>query len=121
MPLQVYTMNMWISKRALLIGIAFSLPFLLANVLVATQAKFFILFLRPLGQTTSYEQVLVLVLIALVGVGGLIALLPILKDGRLYMVNAIVGAVLIAFALFAGYGLAVDVYHCDILKIPNCD
>lgn len=109
------------NNRFLLLGILLSLPFLIANVLVATQAKFFISLLRPLGHTTSYEQILVLALIALVGVGGLIALLPIVRDRRLYTLNAIVGAVLITFALFAGYGLGVDVYHCDILNIPNCD
>lgn len=112
---------MWLSKRSLLVGIALSLPFLVANALVAMQAEIFLSWLRPYGQTTSYEQLLVLVLIALVGIGGLVALLPVWKDRRLYPVNAIVGAVFITFALFAGYGLSVDFYHCDILNIPNCD
>lgn len=109
------------NKRYLFLGLAFSLPFLIANALVAAQASFFLSLLRPLGQTTSYEQFIALVLIALVGVGGVVALLPLLKEKRLYLVNAIVGAALIIFTLFAGYGLSVDVYRCDILKIPNCD
>jgi hypothetical protein len=83
--------------------------------------EIFISLLRPLGQTTNYEQIIVLALIALLGVGGLVMLWPIVKERRWYTVNAIVGVVLVAFALFAGYGLGVDVYHCDILKIPNCD
>lgn len=112
---------MWTSKRYVFLGIALSLPFLIANVLVATQVNFFLSLFRPLGQTTGYEQLLVLALIALVGMGGVVALLPILRDRHLYIVNAIVGAVFIAFALFAGYGLSIDVYHCNILKIPNCD
>lgn len=112
---------MWIQKRYLFVGIGLSLPFLIANVLVATQAQFFLSLLRPLGQATGYEQILVLILVALVGVGGIVALLPMLKDRRPYLVNAIVGAALVAFALFAGYGLGMDVYRCDILKIPNCD
>lgn len=112
---------MGISSRYLYFGIALSLPFLIANVLVAMQAQFFLSFLRPFGQTTSYEQVLVLALIALLGVGGLVALLPIVKDRRLYAVNAIVGTALIAFSIFAGYGLGYDFYKCDILQIPNCD
>jgi len=112
---------MWISNRNLYFGIALALPFLIANVLVAVQSELFLSLLRPFGETTNYEQVLVLALIALVGVGGLVALLPIVKDRRLYAINAIVGVVFIVFALFAGYGLGVDVYHCDILKIPNCD
>jgi hypothetical protein len=112
---------MWLSKRFLLVGIGFSLPFLIANVLVAMQAELFLSFLRPNGETTSYEQLLVLILIALVGIGGLVALVPILKDKRLYVVNILIGVAFIAFALFAGYGLGIDFYHCDILKIPNCD
>jgi len=38
-----------------------------------------------------------------------------------YVMNVIVGATLVVFALFAGYGLGVDIYHSDILEIPNCD
>ena len=112
---------MWISKPSLLLGIALSLPFVIANVLVVMQAQFFLSLLRPLGQTTSYEQLLVLVLLALVGVGGLVALSPIWRDRRLYLVNAMVGLVFIIFSIFLGYGLGVDFYHCDILQIPNCD
>ncbi len=112
---------MWVSSRSLLLATALSLPFFIANVLVAMQAKLFLSLLRPLGQTTSYEQIFVLTLIALVGVGGVTSLLPILRERRLYVVNAIVGGVFFAFALFAGFGLGIDFYHCDILKIPNCD
>lgn len=103
------------------IGFMFAVPFIFANVLVATQAEFFLSFIRPLGETTSFEQHLVLALIALVGVGGVVALLPILKDRRIYAVNAIVGVVFVAFALHAGYGIGYDFYKCDILQIPNCD
>lgn len=112
---------MWVSERFLLIGITLALPFFIANVLVLTQTKFFLAFIRPLGETTSFEQHLVLALIALVGVGGLVALLPILKDGRIYIVNAIIGVAFVAFALHAGYGIGYDFYKCDILQIPNCD
>lgn len=112
---------MWIHKRSLVIGIALSLPFFIANALVALQAELFLSLLRPLGQTTSYEQILVLVLIALVGVGGIVSLLPILKDRRLYVINVVVGVALVAFAMFGGYGLGYDFYKCDILQIPNCD
>jgi hypothetical protein len=114
-------MGMWISGRNLYLGLALALPFLIANVLVVMKSELFLALLRPFGATTSYEQILVLALIALVGVGGLVALFPIVKERRLYVVNAVVGIALLAFALFAGYGLGVDVYHCDVLKIPNCD
>lgn len=112
---------MWVSKRSLVIGIALALPFVIANALVAVQSELFLSLLRPFGQTTSYEQLLVLVLIALVGVGGVVAFVPVLKDRRLYIINAIIGIAFIAFALFGGYALGYDFYKCDILKIPNCD
>lgn len=112
---------MWISNRHLILGIALSLPFLFANLLVAMQAELFLSILRPYGETTNYEQLLVLMLMALVGIGGLVSLWPILKDRRLYIINAVVGLALLAFALLAGYGLGYDFYKCDILKIPNCD
>jgi len=112
---------MWISKRFLLLGITLSLPFFIANALVRLQVKFFLALIRPLGETTSFEQRLVLALIALVGVGGVVALLPILRDRRFYALNAIVGVVFLGFAIHAGYGIGYDFYKCDILKIPNCD
>ncbi len=117
----VYTFSMWISSRYLYWGLALALPFLIANALVRMQAQFFLTFIRPLGGTTRFEQYLVLALIALVGVGGLVSLVPILKERRFYIVNAIVGVAFIAFAIFAGHGIGYDFYNCDILKIPNCD
>lgn len=112
---------MWIHKRSLLIGAMLALPFLFANVLVALQSQLFLTLLRPLGETTNYEHLLVLILIALVGVGGFVCLLPLVKERRLYIVNMIVGVAFISFAFFGGYGLGYDFYKCDILKIPNCD
>ncbi len=112
---------MWISSPYLFYGVVLSLPFAIANALVVLKSELFLSLLRPFGTTTGYEQVLVLTLITLVGVGGLVTLVPLLREKKLYVVNAIIGVGFIIFALFAGYGLGVDVYHCDILKIPNCD
>ncbi len=112
---------MWISRRHLYIGVALAIPFLCANALVGLQAQLFLKLLRPFGETTNYEHLLVLILIALVGVGGIVSLFPIVNERRFYVVNAIVGLAFLAFALFGGYGLGYDFYKCDILKIPNCD
>lgn len=112
---------MWISRHSLLCGIAFAIPFFFANLLVAMHAQFFLSFLRPWGDGMNYEHLFVLILIALVGVGGVVAVLPIMRERRLYIVNAIVGVAFVAFALFGGYGLGYDFYKCDIIKIPNCD
>ena len=110
-----------VNSRFLFMGLALALPFAIANALVVMQSRLFLLLLRPSGQTTGYEQVFVLILIALVGIGGFVVLFPIVKERRVYLLNATIGATLIMFALFAGYGLGLDVYHCDVLKIPNCD
>ena len=112
---------MWMSRRYLLLGVSFALPFLIANALVALRAKFFLSLIRPYGQPTSFERLLVIVLVALVCVGGVVSLLPILKDRRLYVVNAIVGVAFVVFTLLGWHGLVNDFYHCDVLKIPNCD
>jgi hypothetical protein len=112
---------MWISTRYLYVGLALALPFFIANALVRVQSELFLSLIRPLGESTKIEQHLVLVLIALVGVGGVVALFPILRDRRLYVVNAIVGVAFVFFALHAGYGIGYDFYKCDVLKIPNCD
>ncbi len=112
---------MWISSRYLYLGAACALPFLILNALVALHQEFFPSLLRPNGAMTDYEQILILTLIALVGIGGLVALLPILKERRVYILNALIGGALLAFALLAGYELGKDFYHCEILQIPNCD
>ncbi len=112
---------MWMSTRPLLLGTAFALPFFIANVLVAMHSPLFLSLIRPSGESSGGEQILVLVLIALVGIGGLFALLPLVSERKFYTVNALVGITMILFAIFAGYGLGEDVYHCNILQIPNCD
>jgi len=49
---------MWISKRSLFFGIALTIPFFIANALVATQAELFLSILRPLGQTVEHAAVI---------------------------------------------------------------
>lgn len=55
-----------------------------------------------------------------------LSLIPMLRRGvdgkrHLYLLNCIV-AVLIAILMFQTLGgMVKDIYHCDILKIPNCD
>lgn len=112
---------MWLKLRPLIFGVLLALPFFVANALVAMQSKWFLYLLRPMGETTGYEQVFVLALMAFVLIGGLVALFPVLKDRKLYIVNVLIGIALVVFAVLAGHGLVLDFYHCDVLRIPNCD
>lgn len=111
---------MFTVNKYLLYGIVFAVPFFALNALVVTGAPVIEL-LRLEGHTTVYEQYLILGLLFLVLVGGIISLYPVLKTRRLMILNIVLSAFLISFALMAGYGLGMDVYHCDILRIPNCD
>lgn len=108
-------------KLALFLGIFFALPFFILNALVAINAPAVLKLLRPDAHTTGSEQILIFGLISLVCIGGLISLYPAIKTRRLVILNIVVGVLLIGFSVMAGYGLGIDVYHCNILKIPNCD
>jgi hypothetical protein len=65
-------------------------------------------------------------LLLLFPVGAYVSMRPMLfkeKDGqiKIYILNSILAALLLAVFLFLFIPLAKDVYTCDILKIPNCD
>mgnify|MGYP001559473498 FL=1 len=72
-------------------------------------------------ETTGFEQTLILTLLVLVLVGGLISLYPAIKNRHFMVFNILIAVLFIGFSVFAGYGLGKDIYHCDILQIPNCD
>ncbi len=107
-------------NKFLFIGIVFALPFFILNALVASGAPI-VEMLRAAGHTTGGEQILILGLLFLVFIGGVISLYPAIKTGRLMVFNIVIGLLFVGFSVLAGYGLGVDVYHCDILQIPNCD
>ncbi len=107
-------------NKHLLIGILFALPFFALNALVVSGAAIGVAF-RTAVNSTGYGQPFILGLLALVFVGGVVALYPVIKTRRLMLLNIVAGVLLVGFSIMAGYGLGVDVYHCDVLKIPNCD
>jgi len=109
-----------ILNKYLIGGIVLALPFFILNILVVLKSPFILLF-RPEAQTTGYEQVLILGLLSLVLIGGIVSLYPIVKNRRLMLLNILVGFFLVGFSIMAAYGLGLDIYHCDILQIPNCD
>ena len=109
-----------ILNKNLFIGILFALPFFILNALVVSGVSI-LKILRPEGHTTGYEQIFILGLLSLVFIGGVVSLYPAMKARRLMVLNVVVGVLLVGFSVVAGYGLGSDVYHCDILRIPNCD
>ncbi len=59
-------------------------------------------------------------------VGAYVSIRPMLfreKDGsrKIYILNSMLSALLLAIFLFLFIPLAKDVYTCQILEIPNCD
>jgi hypothetical protein len=111
---------MFAKNKHLFIGIIFALPFFILNALVVSGAPV-LKMIRPYIETTGFEQILILVLLALVFIGGVISLYPVIKDRRFMVANILVAVLFVGFSIMAGYGLGKDVYHCDILQIPNCD
>ncbi len=115
-----------IHLKSFLIGIACALPFTVLNAAVVTKFEPVLAVLRPLGETTGFEQVIIFILLAISFVGGVVALLPALKKdetGRrpLYFLNVFLAAFLIVSSVGIAYALGVETYRCDVLEIPNCD
>ena len=111
---------MFTLNKHLYIGIIFSLPFFILNLLVVFGTPI-LKILRPETHTTGYEQILILGLVFVIFIGGVVSLYPVVKTRRLMVLNILTAVLFIGFSIMAGYGLGVDIYHCDILQIPNCD
>lgn len=111
---------MFTLNKHLYIGIIFSIPFFVLNVLVVSGTPV-LRILRLDTLPNAYMQAFILGLVFLVFVGGLISLYPVIKTRRLLVLNLLVAILFIGFSYLGGYGLAKDIYHCDILQIPNCD
>ncbi len=111
---------MFAPNKSLYIGLLLAAPFFVLNALVVSGARVAEI-IRSTLESAGYAQVFILGLLALVFVGGIVALYPVITTRRLLILNIVVGLVLVGFATVAGYGLGKDVYHCDVLKIPNCD
>ncbi len=111
---------MFAFNKPLLIGIVCALPFFVLNALVVSGTPVLEI-LRPEGNTSGFEQIVIFSLLFLVFIGGIVSLYPAIKTRRLMVPNILLGVLFTGFAILAGWGLGVDVYHCDILRIPNCD
>ncbi len=109
-----------------LTGAILALPFVLLNLAMANQVEPVMSFLRPYGQSTLTEQLLLFGTLFLIFMGGVIALSPVLQENakgvrKFRILNAIVGVLLI---VFSGVLLSVfveEVYRCDVLQVQHCN
>jgi hypothetical protein len=111
---------------AALMGILLILPLVAANVIVADRIEPFFSIIRPGTHTSAREYVLLGIVLVLLPAGAWLAARPMLARGvhghrRLYPLNALLAAILLLTFVAVSFGLAVDIYRCDVLGIPSCD
>ena len=113
-------------KAAALLGAAFILPLVVANTIVANRIEPFFSFIRPGPHTSAVEYVLLCVVFACLPVGAFIAARPLFArdaDGRrpVFLLNGLTAVFMLAVFAWLVAGVGVEIYRCDVLKIPNCD
>lgn len=111
--------------KAALYGFLILVPFIVLNFIVSLQIEPLYSFIDMAGLLFANPWLL----IALVGpfpIAFFVTIQPMLRKdagGRhhFYILNAILGTLILAATIFLWHGLAKDIISCDILKIPNCD
>ena len=111
---------------AALLGVLFLLPLLGLNTIVANRIEPFFSTIRPAGETSPAEYVLLALALLVLPIGACVALGPTFarpahQTRRVPLFNGLIAGVLIAVFLAVAAGWASDIYRCDILRIPNCD
>lgn len=106
--------------RFALIGFLFLFPFAVMNVIVALRPEPVYSILGSIGFIAAAPWPVV-ILVALILVGAVIAAWPQLRERKIYVLNAIFSVVLLAIFLILGFALGEEIYRCDILGVPNCD
>jgi hypothetical protein len=96
------------------------------NAIVGNRIEPFFSFIRPGIHTGPFEYPLLFIVLFLIPIGAFIAARPIFQKGadinrKLYLVNAILAALLLIVFLVVFIALGSEIYRCDILQIPNCD
>jgi hypothetical protein len=115
---------------ALLIGFLMIVPFIMLNTIIANRVEPLYSFFKissPVdfgGNPVGVFALIISLLLILAGIG--IIITPLLHKNtegnrKFYPVNFTIASILfLGLALLLG-GLAIEVYRCDILQIPNCD
>ena len=117
-------------KSAMLIGLLFTLPFILLNTIANNHIEPFFSIFRvntgggfwdhPVGHIS-----LVLALIFL-PVGAIISIWPMTMRGedgkrKYHFVNVLFAVLLLALFVLISGALLEEIYRCNILQVPNCD
>lgn len=115
-----------IHRRAALHGIALLLPFFITGFIVSLRLDPVYSWMDSLGLLTASPWLPTL-LFLLLPVSVFVTIRPMLRRDNtcgkhpIYILNILLGALILGFTIFVGQGLAEDFIKCDILKIPNCD
>lgn len=113
-------------KTAAMRGFLFVAPFVVLDVIVGKRIEPLFSFIRPGEHTSVVEYVLLFASLALLPVGAWVAMQPTLqvqidKKRIFYLANTIIAVILVAVFGLLVVGLGSEIYHCDVLKAPNCD
>lgn len=105
------------------IGFLFIFPFIVMNSIVGSRIEPFFSLLRPGIHTSTFEYILLFIVLFLIPIGAFISIRPMIYDGKLkfYIVNGVVAAILLIVFMVLTGTLGSEIYRCEILQIPNCD
>jgi hypothetical protein len=83
-------------------------------------------FIRPGPHTSTFEYILLCVVIGFIAVGAFIASRPIFDRHApatplVLLLNGGVSALLLLAFVTVSIALGSEIYRCDVLAIPNCD
>lgn len=115
-----------VARWSAAVGLAFALPFLLLNAVVALQLEPVFSIVRPGPHTGPLEFPLLVLVLILLPVGAFVALRPALfpdaaGQRSIPMVNVLVAVALVAGFLVIGGALGEEIVRCDVLQVPRCD
>jgi succinate dehydrogenase hydrophobic anchor subunit len=116
---------------AALVAVLMFVPLFVLNYLAAGDNPGFDHFFRDIFSLGSFRtnplgSLVMLIALVLLPVGAWLALRPTLQKGadgkrRFYVLNVVLGILILAFFVLFVVGVGQDVYRCDVLLIPNCD
>ena len=106
-----------VAARSAALAASFALPFLALNAVVASRIEPLFSLIRPDAHTSALEYALLATVLLLMPLGAFVAL----RRERLYAANVAVAVVLLGLFLAVATAPGVEIYRCDVLRIPNCD
>ena len=113
-------------NTAALLGGMCLLPFVILNAVVAKRIEPVFSFIRPGPHTSSFEMILLAIVLACIAVGAFIAA-GLLWGGsarrsvRVYLLNGTISALMLVVFVVLTAALGGEIYRCEVLEIPNCD